>query len=84
MTEQILDTKPFSIFYNGNTLQVSVHVVGQNTLYFVQFPDSTLSLKLFRAHGIAQKHFWTSIPEDVKRVKETEAIGALIFEHYNP
>ena len=84
MGESIIDTKPFSVEYKGHTLQVTVHMIGHNTIYFVRFPDNTPDLKLFRANGMDNPKFWTSIPEDLPRAKESEAIGHLIFAHYNP
>lgn len=72
----------FTVIYEGQELAVSVHIVQQHTIYFIQYPDDTPSLKLFRAKGIESPTFWTSIPEDIRRAKESEEIGALIFAYY--
>jgi hypothetical protein len=81
----IADTQPFTICYQEMTLKVVPHIVGGvNTIYHVVFPDNTPDLKLFRASGMVNPKFWTSIPEDLARVTQSEEIGNLIFAHYNP
>ncbi|MES2328180.1 MAG: hypothetical protein V4539_01170 [Bacteroidota bacterium] len=84
MENPIIDTKPFTVNLNGDVLQVTVHLIGHNIIYRIVFPDNRPELKLFRAKGIENPKFWTSIPENLARIKETEAVGQLIFDHYNP
>ena len=85
MQTGLTDTKPFTIIYKEGVLRVTPHIVGGvNTIYHVVFPDNTPDLKLFRASGMVNPKFWTSIPEDLSRVTQSEEIGNLIFAHYNP
>lgn len=84
MIKSILDTSPFTLSYKGQLLRVTVHIVQQHTIYFIQYPGNTPSLKLFHAKGIESPRFWTSIPENTRRSKEADEIGAQIFAYYVP
>lgn len=84
MLTAIVDTKPFTIDYKGKTLDVTVETPGIETIYLVKYPGGMVYLALVRANGLNNPKFWATIPENKKRHEEAQAIGELIFQHYNP
>jgi hypothetical protein len=82
----LIDTAPFSIIHGGKTYTVVPQALppAGDLVYLVNHESGGLYLILFRAKGLNQPMFWATMPENPKRHDEAQAIGRLIFEHYNP
>jgi hypothetical protein len=80
----LIDTKPFTIQYLDKPWDVVVEVIGVETIYLVKYPGGAVYLALVRASGLNDPKFWATIPENIKRHEEAQAIGQLIFDHFNP
>lgn len=86
MMEVLIDTNPFPITHEGKTYLVQPQTLppAGDMVYLVNHPGGGLYLILFRAKGLKEPMFWATMPENPKRHDEAQAIGSLIFEHYNP
>lgn len=80
----LIDTKPFTIEYQGKIWDVVPEVLGIDTIYLVKYPGGMVYLALVRASGLNDPKFWATIPENHQRHEEAQEIGKLIFEHFNP
>jgi hypothetical protein len=83
LATELLDTKPFTIEYQGKTWDVCQEIIGRETIYLVKYPAGMVYLALVRANGLNEPKFWATIPENAKRHEEAQKIGQLIFKHHN-
>ena len=70
----------FEIEYNGTSVQVTEHSVGEQQVFRVAFERPLQPLVITHAEDRFQRMFWTSIPQG--RQKEAEEIGRLIEHHF--
>lgn len=79
---------PFEITYREEKVQVIPRKIGNDTVYILYFPTRRPPLMLSAATKQCGGRFWTTVPESKGKVeqdqalKEAEAIGMKITEHY--
>jgi len=83
LATSLIDTKPFTIEYQGKTWDVIPEILGIETIYLVKYPGGLVYLALVRASGLNDPKFWATMPENIKRHDEAQEIGNLIFRHFN-
>jgi hypothetical protein len=72
--------QPFEIESNGIVIKVSEHVIADERVFHLVFPDKRKELNLIVAEERPSgKRFWTSTPEG--RQEEAEQFGKLIADH---
>jgi len=74
------ELKPFTVDFQGQSLTVSEHYIGEERIFRVLFQDKRKPLTLTVALNSQKQKFWTSVPQG--RQGEAETIGPLIAWYY--
>ena len=70
------DPKAFEIMLDGQTVQVSVHIIKSAKVFHLVYPSLKEHLNLTIANADDGGKFWTSLPEG--RQEEAEVAGSVI------
>jgi len=69
----------FELNFKDGTIRVQRHLLSNQVIYRIVFPDKRNPLVIIRALTDNAAHWWTSIPEG--RQREAEEIGPLIEKY---